>query len=88
MSDRDGRDTERVGLLGALWQELGRAVQDIRQRVVEEGWFGRITTPLARDHSLAPSNPAERAVSFEDLWPQHSGSAKEPGHEPDRGMDR
>ena len=43
------------GILGFLFDERRGAIQDIRQRVVEEGWFGRVVTaaPVVEvDHSL------------------------------------
>lgn len=79
------------GLFAFLFAEIGRAFQDVRQRVVEEGWFGRITTPLQRDHHSVgqggPETPeAGRAVSFEDLWPRHDG-ASERARDVERGAD-
>jgi hypothetical protein len=87
---RNGKEPEPgpQGVFSYLFGELGRAVQDIRQRVVEEGWFGRITTPLQRDHTPASQAPAERPITFDDLWPRHEGPDREPGLEPDRSIDR
>lgn len=82
-----GSGGERQGVFAFLFGELGRAVQDIRQRVVEEGWFGRITTPIARDHAPSGTSPAERPITFEDLWPRHDGPADTHAREPDIGRD-
>jgi len=78
----------RQGIFAFLFGELGRAVQDVRQRVVEEGWFGRITTPLPREPHGSPAAPTERPITFEDLWPRHEGPADAPGREPDKGIER
>jgi hypothetical protein len=43
------------GVLSYLFDELRGAIQDIRQKVVEEGWFGRVVTaaPVVEvDHAL------------------------------------
>jgi hypothetical protein len=93
MSNDEEHRARPASIAASLFDEVRRAIQDIRQRVVEEGWFGRITTPLQRDHhsigQTGPEAPApERGASFEDLWPRHEGPVREPGHELDRGMDR
>ncbi len=39
-----------------LWAELRQAFQDVRQKVIEEGWFGRVVTaaPVVEvDHALS-----------------------------------
>ena len=79
------------GLLDDVAAEMKFAVQDIRQEVVERGWFGRETTPeftQSVDHltkaeaALAGpqdhSNAAQREPWREDLY----------GREPDRDVDR
>ncbi len=88
MSNGKGQEPGPRGVLSYLFGELGRAVQDIRQRVVEEGWFGRITTPLQRDHTPASHAPAERPITFDDLWPRYDGPDYAPDRELDRGIDR
>ena len=56
-----------AGLFDALWGELRYAVQDIRQKVVEQGWFGQVTTakPVNSIHHFG-SAPSE--ASHEDLY--------------------
>lgn len=86
MSERD-----RQGIGAFLFDELRRAFQDIRQRAVEEGWFGRVTTPYQRnalDHAPSIEPEPDREPSFDDLY----GSSREetaPEREtaPDRGID-
>jgi hypothetical protein len=64
-----------------LFNELRQSFQDVRQKLVEEGWFGRVTTakPVVEvqpDHAdVAPSNSPsareildERRPSFDDQW--------------------
>lgn len=59
-----------------LFAELRQAFQDIRQKVIEEGWFGRVVTaapvvevsPLEQERVVEPSGPAEQRRSFEELW--------------------
>ena len=84
------------GLGEFLLGELRRAFQDIRQRVVEEGWFGRVTTPYQRnavDHGPAREGAVEpqRELSFDDLYGhRREGQVAAPEHDPehDRGIDR
>ncbi|MEI9990122.1 MAG: hypothetical protein WDM86_08795 [Rhizomicrobium sp.] len=45
MSGNENSRTKPPGLGEFLFNEIRSAFQDIRQRVVEEGWFGRVTTP-------------------------------------------
>jgi hypothetical protein len=65
-----------------LFNEIRSAFQDIRQKVVEEGWFGRVTTPkpvvgVGRegpeaiglgDRATIHEGLGERSPSFEELW--------------------
>lgn len=54
-------EAARASLLDRLAQGVGEAVTDIRQKVVEEGWFGRAVTPpplpegFAREPTGVPS---------------------------------
>ena len=92
-----------AGLVEYLFAELRHAFQDVRQKALEEGWFGRVVTaaPVVemdrqgqdRDafygdtHSLAP----EKAPSFEELWKPRERSqdnALEQPSQPDIGIDR
>lgn len=81
-----GKDTnERArpqGIGEFLFNEIRSAFQDIRQKVVEEGWFGRVVTPapvveVGKDGPEAiglGNRPTiheglgERRPSFEELW--------------------
>jgi hypothetical protein len=68
------------GLLAFLFDELRGALQDIRQKVVEEGWFGRVVTPRpvvgARDFyrttavplTADQGDPLRRVARFEEAW--------------------
>ncbi len=75
---------------------MRQAVQDIRQKVVEEGWFGRVVSaaPVVeteRDSSSvqAASAPAqsqamepERRPTFEELWgPKEAQPRADQAHE-------
>lgn len=72
------RSPEPSGFLDSLFEAIGRVVEDIRHKVVEEGWFGRQVT------GDAPPNAAERLgwdmpkQSFDELWaPAERDAAKE-----------
>jgi len=88
---------KRSGLLAAVFDELARALVDVRRQVVERGWFGQVDPPRASDFYgqtegvLAPSrnNVTEtRAPSFEEQWAPRD--TREPTHaeEQDLGIDR
>jgi len=73
----------RGGIFDFLFQEAAHAVQDIRQKVVEEGWFGRVVTaaPVVEMEQASPADlygkgpaiePPTRAC-FEVQW-----AAREP----------
>lgn len=51
----------KKGLVDELWDGIGHAVTDVRQRVVEEGWFGRIVTPGdgGADITVSVEQPAQ-----------------------------
>jgi hypothetical protein len=55
-----------------LFNELRQAFQDIRQKVLEEGWFGRVVTaaPVVEIDKGQPADELapERRASFEELW--------------------
>lgn len=87
-----------TGFLGALFNELRYAVQDIRQKVVEQGWFGQVTSakPVIEMHTTTEPgpksedlygqdlrSPLERRPSFEEQW-----QTREPGQQPESGKDR
>ncbi|HEY1612087.1 MAG TPA: hypothetical protein VGF97_00160 [Rhizomicrobium sp.] len=44
MGDDSERGAKRPGLAQFLFDELRSAFQDIRQKLVEEGWFGRVVS--------------------------------------------
>ncbi|SRR5579862_2746424 len=80
--------TKPQGLGEFLSNEFRQAVQDIRQKVVEQGWFGRVTTPkpvvempfqtVEADLPKRDLN-CERRPSFEEMW-----AVREPAVTPDR----
>jgi hypothetical protein len=49
---------------------FGRAVADIRQKVVEEGWFGRVVTP--RNHFDGHSDHTDRSITEVLGWSSSS----------------
>ena len=71
-----------LGIAEYLMAELRQAFQDIRQKVAEEGWFGRVVTAapvVEMDRAQIEgrgepgitlgSSTAEKAVaSFDELW--------------------
>jgi hypothetical protein len=85
-----------------LFAELRQAVQDIRQKVVEEGWFGRVTTaaPVVEvdrehergihgdEHTPPPAHErtGERRPSFEEQWAPRERVEHAQDH--DIGIDR
>jgi hypothetical protein len=78
MSREAGVRTKPSGLGAFLFNELRQAFQDIRQKAVEEGWFGRVTTakpviemPFQATDPIPPEEDGllhERRPSFEELW--------------------
>ena len=65
-----------------LYGELGDAVADIRQKVVEEGYFGRAVTQLDMD---APQWPESTEP---ELGAQEPAQNIEQEHSPDLDIDR
>jgi hypothetical protein len=76
-------DGQKPASFGAyLFAELRQAFQDMRQKVVEEGWFGRVVTAApvveverqGRDAAAlygddhGPLKPREQGPSFEEQW--------------------
>lgn len=66
-----------AGLGQFFFNELRQAIQDIRQKVVEQGWFGRVTTPkpviempfqTVENNASAHELDRGRRLSFEELW--------------------
>lgn len=70
------------GIVSFLFDELRGAIQDIRQKVVEEGWFGRVVTaaPVVEvDHGLG----RERGGLYsDDHRPLAAGDPAEPERRP------
>lgn len=85
----------RQGLFAAIFDELARAVVDVRRQVVDRGWFGHADPPRAGDFygqtegTGRASMRAERELapqqSFEEAW-----AVKEPTAEKvnlEKGLD-
>lgn len=101
MSGNADKGAKPPGIVEFLFNELRHAFQDIRQKLVEEGWFGRVTTarpvvevskeqPLTDDRELARQSrmaDLERRPTFEELWGPRERSPEAAEHEPERGMD-
>jgi hypothetical protein len=83
-------ETAGGGLGQALADELAYAIQDIRQKVVEEPWFGRAVTPqmtteLSPPAETSPTEPInvttitvlsfEEAAGLSPLSPEPPGDA-------------
>ena len=64
-----------------LLDGIGNAVTDIREKVVEEPWFGREVT--SNGHEPAPE-PAPANVWQEKVRESRERAEVEPAHEPDR----
>jgi hypothetical protein len=76
-SDKD--KSERVASAGEyLRNEARYGVQDIRQKLFEEAWFGRAVTPAPVVEMQTPepevSKEPERHPKFEDVWGPSSPS--------------
>lgn len=90
------------GFFEALFAELRYAVQDVRQKLVEEGWFGRVvsakpviemhqspSTPREALYGRDLANPLDRRPSFEEQWAARAPGEKAPAHErPGHDLDR
>lgn len=64
MSEDTGRRARPKSFGEFLFDEIRSAFQDIRQKVVEEGWFGRVVTPepvtdIGLEHSDLYGHSAE-----------------------------
>ncbi len=87
-----GESDRRPSLGEFLFSELHQAFQDIRQKVVEEGWFGRVVSPapvVEMDRTDRPvqqrGSPSDRRPGFDELWaPRESEPADQ---RRDHGMD-
>lgn len=92
-----------MALFDFLFREAANAIQDVRQKVVEEGWFGRVVTaaPVIEVEKLGEGSSADlygrgpaieppRTASFEEQWaPRERGvDPAGPEHGHDLGIDR
>jgi hypothetical protein len=90
MSRETNDRTKPSGLGEFLFNELRQAFQDIRQKVVEQGWFGRVTTPkpvvempfsTTADKTTDGSDLLhERPQSFEQSWAIREPDARDRNH--------
>jgi len=90
MADDANRRDRPQGIGEFLYNEFRSAIQDIRQKLVEEGWFGRVVTPapvieVGKDDRDAQTSDR---VSLDKLWspraPEHPREAPEPDLDHDR----
>ena len=100
--DTNGRKPPGIGEF--LFNEIRSAFQDVRQKVLEEGWFGRVTTPkpvvgLGKDgpEGIGLGNRptiheglGERRPSFEEQWAprERSAESREVEKNPSHDLDR
>jgi hypothetical protein len=89
------------GVLDFLFDEFRAGVRDIRQKAVEQGWFGQVATakpvevhahmtePRATTELRPEASEAElpRRPSFEEQWAPHE-QASEPIPERDHEIER
>jgi hypothetical protein len=77
------KESTEIGLLDFIFAEIGQGIADVRQRVVEEGWFGRASPQSVSADSFTPSEmtlqhgqepTAYRQPSFEELWAPNARS--------------
>ena len=59
-----------ASLFDQFVQSVASAINDVREKVVEEGWFGRVVSP---DTSLTPDSTPEPS----NAWQQHVQHARE-----------
>lgn len=97
-----GDSSKRPPTIGEfLFNEVRSAFQDIRQKVVEEGWFGRVTTPkpvigVGKDgpgaidlsnHPTVHDGLGPQRQSFEELWAPRERAAEPAEIQKERGHD-
>ncbi len=84
MQRDDGGRSRPLGLAAYLFAELRQAFQDIRQKAVEEGWFGRVVSAApvvemdraaergihgdTQPSPMAHDRSEDRRPSFEERW--------------------
>ena len=97
--ETNGRRPPGIGEF--LFNEIRSAFQDVRQKVLEEGWFGRVTTPkpvvgLGKDGPEAiglGNRPTiheglgERRPSFEEQWAPRERSREAADIQKEHGHD-
>jgi hypothetical protein len=79
-------DIKQGGVLDSIIKGIGEAVTDVRQKVVEEGYFGRQVTP-----DLPQQSPyAEQGLpaSFEQYRASKDAPEKGQSKEQDKGQDK
>lgn len=101
MDKHSGERSRPLGIGEFLFNEIRSAFQDIRQKVVEEGWFGRVVTP-APVVEVGKEGPeaiglgnrptvhealGERRPSFEELWAPRERSTDAAEIQKERGHD-
>jgi hypothetical protein len=101
--DQSGR-TKPPSIGEFLFNEIRSAFQDVRQKVLEEGWFGRVVTP-APVIEVGKEGPeaiglgnrptiheglGQRRPSFEEQWAPRERSAepREVEKSPSHDLDR
>ncbi|MBI1262765.1 MAG: hypothetical protein GC184_13685 [Rhizobiales bacterium] len=69
------------GIAEYLFNELRYALRDIRQKVVEEGWFGRIVTPTG-ETGASPEFTKSESLYGDDHQPMQATQAEAPERRP------
>lgn len=77
-------------LFDEFLQGIGNGIADIRNKFLEEPWYGRAVTPPAE---TAPEAPAERSSLYVAFYEGREVSREElygkgPEHGPDQGYSR
>lgn len=76
MSDR-GRSSRLPTLGEFIGHEARHAVHDVRQKLFEEAWFGRVVTAAPVVEISRDAEP-RRDATFDELW----GRPRQDKHEP------
>jgi hypothetical protein len=103
MPAENNKGRKPLGIVEYLMAELRQAFQDIRQKVAEEGWFGRVVTAApvvemdraqiegSREPGITfgPSTAETGVASFDELWaPRERDAPREVDQTHDMGIDR
>lgn len=79
-------------LFDQLAEGVASAIRDIREKVVEEGWFGRVVTAEhAPETSSAPGGDPAQGLQGRSLWQEQVRDIPATGEEiarPEPGLDR